>query len=141
MADETRKHYITITAEGLPIQGWKETTLIIGTITMQVCFIVDIVQSPLIGLPDLNDNKTTIHTGDNPYIEQRGWIQLDNTVNTSHSPTSAPALIIGDIEELSQQANIPRQLRQPPQPTKQEQEEHRTTDRSGNDNRAWQFPP
>eukprot|EP00971_Amphidinium_carterae_P169352 3355548-Amphidinium_carterae.1 len=36
-------------------------------------------------------------------------------------------LIVGDIEELSQQANIPRQLRQPPQPTQQEQEEHRIT--------------
>eukprot|EP00971_Amphidinium_carterae_P349982 6491326-Amphidinium_carterae.6 len=36
-------------------------------------------------------------------------------------------LILGDIEELSQQANILRQLRQPPQPTQQEQEEHRST--------------
>eukprot|EP00971_Amphidinium_carterae_P135889 2692476-Amphidinium_carterae.3 len=32
---------------------------------------------------------------------------------------------MGDIEELSQQANIPRQLQQPPQPTKQEQDEQR----------------
>eukprot|EP00971_Amphidinium_carterae_P350660 6491675-Amphidinium_carterae.1 len=34
---------------------------------------------------------------------------------------------VGDIEELSQQANIPRQLKQPAQPTKQEHEEHRIT--------------
>eukprot|EP00971_Amphidinium_carterae_P346050 6487301-Amphidinium_carterae.4 len=72
MAEETRKHYVTVTGEGLTIKGWQETTLIIGTITMQVCFIVAIVQYPVIGLPDLNDNKTIIHTGDKPYIEQFG---------------------------------------------------------------------
>eukprot|EP00971_Amphidinium_carterae_P307519 6111189-Amphidinium_carterae.1 len=66
MADETREIYMTVTSEGLTIQGWKETTLIIGTITMQLCFIVANVQSPLIGLPDLTDNKTVIHTGDKP---------------------------------------------------------------------------
>eukprot|EP00971_Amphidinium_carterae_P350278 6491466-Amphidinium_carterae.5 len=72
MAEESRKQYVTVTGEGLTIQGWKETTLIIGTITMQVCFIVANVQFPLIGLSDLNDNKTTIHTGIKPYIEQFG---------------------------------------------------------------------
>eukprot|EP00971_Amphidinium_carterae_P314041 6241748-Amphidinium_carterae.1 len=39
----------------------------------------------------------------------------------------ATTLIAGDIEELNHQANIPRQLRQPSQPTKQEQEEYRIT--------------
>eukprot|EP00971_Amphidinium_carterae_P079505 1573084-Amphidinium_carterae.1 len=34
---------------------------------MQVCFIVANVQSPLLGLPDIDDNKATIHTGDKPY--------------------------------------------------------------------------
>eukprot|EP00971_Amphidinium_carterae_P027266 537174-Amphidinium_carterae.7 len=145
------KHYVTVTGEGLTIQGWKETTLIIGSITMQVCFIVANVQSPLIGLPDLNDSRTTIHTGDKPYIEQFGHceqllhigshlhvatmavpgfhtpneIQLGPTINMRYSPTSSTTLIVGDIFELSQQANIPRQLRQPPQLTQQEQEAHR----------------
>eukprot|EP00971_Amphidinium_carterae_P172531 3420061-Amphidinium_carterae.3 len=64
MADETRKQYVKVTGEGLKIQGWKETTLIIGTITMQVCFIVANVQSPQLGLPDINDSRVTVHTGD-----------------------------------------------------------------------------
>eukprot|EP00971_Amphidinium_carterae_P262070 5198264-Amphidinium_carterae.1 len=122
--EETKKHYVTVTGEGLKIQKWKETTLIIGTIVMQVCFIVGNVQSPLIGLPDLNDDKTTIHTGDKPYIEQSGHseqllhigshlhvvsmvlpgfhtpneIQVDNTVNTRYSPMDATTFIVGDIE-------------------------------------------
>eukprot|EP00971_Amphidinium_carterae_P048948 964526-Amphidinium_carterae.4 len=137
MTEETMKQDVTVTEEGLNVQGWKETALIIGTVIMQFCFIVANVQSPLIGFPDLNDNRTKIHTGDEPHIEQFGHIeqlleigshlhvvsmvlpgfhtpneiQVDNTVNT----------------ELSQQTNISRQLRQPPQPTQQEQEEHRIT--------------
>eukprot|EP00971_Amphidinium_carterae_P215744 4282834-Amphidinium_carterae.1 len=39
---------------------------------MQVCFIVANVQSPLLGLPDIDDNKVTIHTGDKPCIKQFG---------------------------------------------------------------------
>eukprot|EP00971_Amphidinium_carterae_P178803 3546579-Amphidinium_carterae.2 len=34
MAEKSRKHYVTVT--GLITQGWKETTLIIGAITMHV---------------------------------------------------------------------------------------------------------
>eukprot|EP00971_Amphidinium_carterae_P169233 3352680-Amphidinium_carterae.3 len=37
---------------------------------MQICFIVANVQSPLLGLLDIDDNKVTVHTGDEPYIEQ-----------------------------------------------------------------------
>eukprot|EP00971_Amphidinium_carterae_P169736 3363104-Amphidinium_carterae.1 len=132
MAEETRKQFVTVTSEGLTIHGLKETKLIIGTITMQVCFIVSNVQSPLIGLPDISDNKTTIHTGAKLYIEQFGnmlpgfhnpdEIQLDKTIHTRYSPTTPTALIVSDIEELSQQASIPRQLR-----TNKEQEEHRIT--------------
>eukprot|EP00971_Amphidinium_carterae_P014178 279757-Amphidinium_carterae.1 len=59
MTEETRKQYVTVTGEGLKIYGWKERA-----------FIVANVQSPLIGLPDLNDNKTTIHTGDKPSIDR-----------------------------------------------------------------------
>eukprot|EP00971_Amphidinium_carterae_P167274 3314644-Amphidinium_carterae.2 len=40
---------------------------------MQICFVVANVQSPLIGLPGLNDNITIIHTGDKPYIDQFGY--------------------------------------------------------------------
>eukprot|EP00971_Amphidinium_carterae_P030810 606106-Amphidinium_carterae.1 len=113
---------------------------------MQICFVVANAQSPLIGLPDPNDNKTIVHTGDKPYIEQFGYneqlhfigqhlhiaaialpgfhtpneIQFDNTVQTRYSPTASTSLI-GDMEEPNQQANAPRQLRQPPQPKKQEQ--------------------
>eukprot|EP00971_Amphidinium_carterae_P312047 6202876-Amphidinium_carterae.2 len=58
--------------QGLTIKGWKETTLINGTITVQVCFIVANVQSPLLGLHDIDDNKVTVHTGDKPYIEKFG---------------------------------------------------------------------
>eukprot|EP00971_Amphidinium_carterae_P083345 1649624-Amphidinium_carterae.1 len=120
---------------------------------MQVCVIVANVQSPLTGLPDLNDNKTPLHTGDKPYIEQFGHseqllhigsrlhvasmvlpgfhtpneIQVNNTFNTRYSPMYPTTLTVGDIEELNQQANIPRQLRQPPQPTQLEQEGHRIT--------------
>eukprot|EP00971_Amphidinium_carterae_P089886 1779508-Amphidinium_carterae.5 len=111
VADETRKQYVSVTGEGLTIQGWKETALIIGTLTMQC-----------IGVPDLNDNKTTIHTGDSPYIAQFGHseqlrhigahlhvasmvpglhtpneIQLDNTVTTRYSPISPTTLIVGDM--------------------------------------------
>eukprot|EP00971_Amphidinium_carterae_P262921 5215967-Amphidinium_carterae.1 len=38
---------------------------------MQVSFIVANVQSALLGLPDLNENKVTFHTGVLPYIEKR----------------------------------------------------------------------
>eukprot|EP00971_Amphidinium_carterae_P349871 6491273-Amphidinium_carterae.1 len=152
VAEESRKQYVTVTGEGLTIQGWKGTTLIIGAITMQVCFVVANAQSPLIGLPDLNDDKTIIHTGDKPYIEQFGYneqlhllgqyldiaaitlpgfhtpneIQFDSTVQKRYNPATSTSLI-GDIELLSQQANVPKQLRQPPQQTKQEQNEHRVT--------------
>eukprot|EP00971_Amphidinium_carterae_P348925 6490746-Amphidinium_carterae.1 len=58
MAEESRKQHVTITSEGLPIQGWKETTLIVGAITMQVCFVVANVQSPL----DYQTSTTTTTT-------------------------------------------------------------------------------
>eukprot|EP00971_Amphidinium_carterae_P274318 5443892-Amphidinium_carterae.1 len=56
MEDEIRKQYVTITSAGVTVKGWKETTLIIGTITTQVCFIVAHLQSP------------SAHTGNKPYI-------------------------------------------------------------------------
>eukprot|EP00971_Amphidinium_carterae_P000007 220-Amphidinium_carterae.1 len=52
-----------------------------------------------------------------PGLHTPNEIQVDKAVNTRYSPTDATALIVGDIEELSQQANVPRQLRQPAQST------------------------
>eukprot|EP00971_Amphidinium_carterae_P017975 354255-Amphidinium_carterae.1 len=57
MADEDKKQYVTVTGEGLTIHWWKQVTLLVGVITMQVSFIVANVQSALLGLPDLNKNK------------------------------------------------------------------------------------
>eukprot|EP00971_Amphidinium_carterae_P109262 2163655-Amphidinium_carterae.1 len=57
MTEEARKQYVTVTGEGLDITGWKETTMVIGKVLMQVRFIVANVQSPLIGLPDLDNNE------------------------------------------------------------------------------------
>eukprot|EP00971_Amphidinium_carterae_P096245 1904539-Amphidinium_carterae.1 len=131
-----KKQYATVTGKKWNIQGWKETTLIIGTIIVQVNFIVANVQSALIGLPDINDNMTTIHLGTNlTYIGSHlhsvsmvlagfhtpNETQVDNTANTRYSPTDATTLILGDIEELNQEANIPGQLRRPPQPRQQKQ--------------------
>eukprot|EP00971_Amphidinium_carterae_P198653 3942557-Amphidinium_carterae.3 len=39
---------------------------------MQVCFIVANVQSALPGLPELDKNKVTVHTGDKPYLDKFG---------------------------------------------------------------------
>eukprot|EP00971_Amphidinium_carterae_P132987 2633531-Amphidinium_carterae.1 len=111
------------------------------------------VQSLLLGLPDIDENKVTVHTGDKPYIDKLGKteqlhslgahlhaaamvlpgfhkpneIKLDNTINTRYNPSLPTTLIVGDIEDISQQANNPKQLRQPPQPSKQEQDSHRLT--------------
>eukprot|EP00971_Amphidinium_carterae_P270675 5371314-Amphidinium_carterae.1 len=70
MADEDKKQYATLTGEGLTVHGWKQVTLLVGVITMQVSFIVANVQSALLGLPDLNRNRVTFHTGVFPYIEK-----------------------------------------------------------------------
>eukprot|EP00971_Amphidinium_carterae_P051593 1015544-Amphidinium_carterae.3 len=94
---------------------------------MQICFIAANVQSPLLGLPDIDDNKVTVHTGDKPYIEKFGKteqlqslgahlhtaaialpgfhkpneIHLDKTVCKRHNPSLPTTLIVGDIEEVS----------------------------------------
>eukprot|EP00971_Amphidinium_carterae_P015298 301864-Amphidinium_carterae.1 len=66
MSEQVRKQYVTVTGEGLSITGWKET---IGNIIMQVKFIVANVQSPFIGLPDMDYNEIVMHTGAEPTIE------------------------------------------------------------------------
>eukprot|EP00971_Amphidinium_carterae_P227707 4516668-Amphidinium_carterae.1 len=52
---------------------------------------------------------------------------MDCGFNLRYNPSATTTVLIGEGEEISQQADIPRQLRQPPQPTKKEQEEHRLT--------------
>eukprot|EP00971_Amphidinium_carterae_P015932 314552-Amphidinium_carterae.1 len=61
---------------------------------MQVKFIVANVQSPLIGLPDMDYNELVMHTGAEPTIEQYGCqeplpglhtyeeVRIDQTVQT-----------------------------------------------------------
>eukprot|EP00971_Amphidinium_carterae_P205718 4082511-Amphidinium_carterae.1 len=70
MGDETKKQYMTATGEGLTIHGWKEVAILVGCISLQISFVVANVQSALLGLPDLNKNKVTFHTGVIPYIEK-----------------------------------------------------------------------
>eukprot|EP00971_Amphidinium_carterae_P148773 2949707-Amphidinium_carterae.1 len=70
MGDETKKQYVTGTGEGLTIHGWKQVTILVGHISLQVSFVGANVQSALQGLPDLNKNKVTFHTGVSPYIEK-----------------------------------------------------------------------
>eukprot|EP00971_Amphidinium_carterae_P332816 6467163-Amphidinium_carterae.1 len=156
MGDET-KQYVTVTGEGLTIHGWREVTMLVGCIPLQISFVVDNVQSASLGLPDLNKNKVTFHTGVTPYIEKvsaisghKTWeqlhsrgahihaaaivlpgfykpqnIHLDICFKSRYNPSLPTTVLVGDIEDISQQADIPRQLQQPPQP--QEQEAHRLT--------------
>eukprot|EP00971_Amphidinium_carterae_P313163 6223849-Amphidinium_carterae.1 len=72
MPESARKQYVTVTGEGLTIEGWKEVTLVIGAITMQIRFIVANVQSALLRLTDIDDNNVTVHTGKKPHIEKNG---------------------------------------------------------------------
>eukprot|EP00971_Amphidinium_carterae_P301720 5994116-Amphidinium_carterae.2 len=159
MGDEAKKQYVTVTGEGLTIHGWKHVRLLVGRISLQVSFVVANVHSALLGLPDLNKNNVTFHTGVIPYIEKysattghKTWeplrsrgahihaaaivldgfykphnIYLDSDFNSRYNPSLPTTVLVGEVEEVSQQADIPRQLRQPPQLTKKEQEEHRLT--------------
>eukprot|EP00971_Amphidinium_carterae_P268744 5331304-Amphidinium_carterae.1 len=74
MGEEAKKQYVTVTGEGLTIHGWKHVTILVRHISLQVSFVVANVQSALLGLPDLNKNKVTFHTGlvtgVFPYIEK-----------------------------------------------------------------------
>eukprot|EP00971_Amphidinium_carterae_P214101 4248914-Amphidinium_carterae.3 len=83
----------------------------------------------------------TVHTGKKPHIEKNGLVEqfvlpgfhkpneikLDETINSRYNPSKPTTLIVGEVEDINQQANINKQLRQPPQPTKQKQEQHRIT--------------
>eukprot|EP00971_Amphidinium_carterae_P257050 5103131-Amphidinium_carterae.1 len=67
MPESARRQFMTVTGEGLTISGWKEVTLVIGHMTMQIRFIVANVRSALFGLPDIDENHVTVHTGKQPY--------------------------------------------------------------------------
>eukprot|EP00971_Amphidinium_carterae_P350570 6491626-Amphidinium_carterae.2 len=89
---------------------------------MQIRFIVANAQSALLGhallrLPDIDENNVSVHTGTQPYLEKNG----------KYDPNKPTTVNVGEVEDISSQANLPKQLRQPPQPTKQEQEQHRIT--------------
>eukprot|EP00971_Amphidinium_carterae_P350019 6491346-Amphidinium_carterae.1 len=101
----------------------------------------------------IDDNNVTVHTGKKLHIEKNGLleqlhalgahlhaaaivppgchkpnqIKLDNSINSRYNPSKPTTLSDGEVEDISQQATIPKQLRQPPQPTKQDQEQHRIT--------------
>eukprot|EP00971_Amphidinium_carterae_P006717 132455-Amphidinium_carterae.2 len=61
MPESARRQYVTVTSEGLAISGWKE-----------IRFIVAHVQSALLGLPEIDGNNVTVHTGKKPYLKKNG---------------------------------------------------------------------
>eukprot|EP00971_Amphidinium_carterae_P015025 296923-Amphidinium_carterae.2 len=58
-----------------------------------------------------------------PGFHKPNEIKLDNMVNSRYNPSIKANKSTRLVEDISQQANIPKQLQQPPQPTKQEQEQ------------------
>eukprot|EP00971_Amphidinium_carterae_P312913 6218539-Amphidinium_carterae.3 len=60
-------------------------------------------------------------------LHKHNEVKIDMAVNTRYDPNKPTTIIVGGVDDISQQANISKQLRQPPQPTKQEQEQHRIT--------------
>eukprot|EP00971_Amphidinium_carterae_P004897 98003-Amphidinium_carterae.2 len=108
-------------------------------------------QSALLGLPDVDENNVTVHTGKQPYLEKNGMfehlhphgahlhaaalvlpglhkpndVKIDMAVISRYDPNKPTTIIGGGVDDISQQANIPKQLCQPPQPTKPEQEQQR----------------
>eukprot|EP00971_Amphidinium_carterae_P061101 1209062-Amphidinium_carterae.1 len=66
-----------------------------------------------------------------PRFHKPNEIKLDNSVNSRYNPSKPTTFdrgrSRGDQSTLTQQANIPKQRRQPPQPTKREQEQNRIT--------------
>eukprot|EP00971_Amphidinium_carterae_P125385 2484049-Amphidinium_carterae.1 len=58
---------------------------------MQVKFIVANVQSPLLGLPDMDYNELVMHTGAEPTIEQHGYYEAAMKIG-SHLHVAAMVL-------------------------------------------------
>eukprot|EP00971_Amphidinium_carterae_P058803 1162668-Amphidinium_carterae.1 len=59
--ESARRQFVTVTGKGLTITGWKEVTLLVGHMSMQLRFIVANVQSALLGLPDIDKNNVSVH--------------------------------------------------------------------------------
>eukprot|EP00971_Amphidinium_carterae_P231083 4585980-Amphidinium_carterae.3 len=115
--------------------------MIVGEILVQLKFIVANVPSPLIGPNGMDFKVKALHTCKSPYIEEGPQneqllksgshlyvaamvipglhnpdeIIWDGSVGTRYTPSSQ--LIIGEVDDLSNQAHVPRQLRQLHQPT------------------------
>eukprot|EP00971_Amphidinium_carterae_P144439 2862311-Amphidinium_carterae.9 len=87
---------------------------------MQVKFVVANAQVPLIGLHGMDFYEIAMHTGNEPYIGQYGYNEQIHSASQSQ-------LIMGEVEDLSNQAYVPRQLRQPYQPSTIDMAEHRLT--------------
>eukprot|EP00971_Amphidinium_carterae_P036685 721007-Amphidinium_carterae.2 len=125
-AEEGRRQYVTVTGEGLNISGWKETTMVTGKILVQVKFVVANVQSPLIGLHDIDFNEIVMHTGNEPYIEQYGYneqamrigshmyvaamvllglhnheeVRVASSIRTRYPAASQSQLILGEVQVI-----------------------------------------
>eukprot|EP00971_Amphidinium_carterae_P283162 5621530-Amphidinium_carterae.1 len=62
-----------------------------------------------------------------PGLRNHEEVKVDSSIRTRHAAVSQSQLISGEVEDLSNQAYVPRQLRQPHQPTAMEIAEHRLT--------------
>eukprot|EP00971_Amphidinium_carterae_P282069 5599240-Amphidinium_carterae.1 len=144
MTEEARRQYVTVTGAGLNIRGWQEMTMVIGEINVQL---------PVIGLPGMDFNDISMHTSNELYIEQYGYneqvirirshlriaamvlpglhnhkeVRVASSIHTRYAATSQSQLIIGEVEDLSNQTYVPRHLRQPQQATAMEVAVHRLT--------------
>eukprot|EP00971_Amphidinium_carterae_P333463 6468236-Amphidinium_carterae.1 len=62
-----------------------------------------------------------------PGLHTHEEVRVARSVQTRYNAHDQTSLIIGEIEDLSTQAYVPQQLRQPHQPTTLEMQEHRLT--------------
>eukprot|EP00971_Amphidinium_carterae_P234875 4660747-Amphidinium_carterae.1 len=102
MTEETRKQYVTLT----------------------VSFIVANVHSSLIGLPDLDFNAVTLHTGNDPYIERSSSRSISEDKIYLNMPITADHWRCGRAEQSSLCATT---MKQPQQPFAIEMAKHRLT--------------
>eukprot|EP00971_Amphidinium_carterae_P042382 832920-Amphidinium_carterae.2 len=62
-----------------------------------------------------------------PGIHNHEEVQVASSIRTRYNAASQSQLIVGEVEVLSNQAFVPRQLRQPHRPSTIEMQEHRLT--------------
>eukprot|EP00971_Amphidinium_carterae_P349881 6491279-Amphidinium_carterae.2 len=59
-----------------------------------------------------------------PGLRKPNEVKIDMAVNARYDPNKPTTIIspnkkcVGEVDDISQQAKVPKQLRQPPQPTK-----------------------